>query len=336
MNVTKPSYYGDFRCIAAHCPDSCCKEWDVDVDKKTAALYRGLPGPLGDRLRQVLQDTDYGTVMTIQDGRCPMWREDGLCRIQAELGEDALCRVCSQFPRLRHDYGDFVELGLELSCPEAARLILTAPAAPRICIQEADGEAGDYDKEAMAVLLETRQQALALLEVYSDPAQALTLLLFYGSRAQAQLDGAEIAQFHPEKTLEAAASLAKPPDIAGFLEFFRGLEILTDQWRGLLSKPHTLALPSPTSALARYLVERYWLQAVSDYDLMGRVKFIVISCLLVGLLGGEYVQTAQLFSKEIENDADNVEAILDAAYSLRPFADDKLLGMLRMGKRKES
>ena len=75
---------------------------------------------------------------------------------------------------------------------------------------------------------------------------------------------------------------------------------------------------------------------MSDYDLMGRVKFIVISCLLVGLLGGEYVQTAQLFSKEIENDADNVEAILDAAYSLRPFADDKLLGMLRMGKRKES
>ena len=83
-------------------------------------------------------------------------------------------------------------------------------------------------------------------------------------------------------------------------------------------------------------MERYWLQAVSDYDLAGRVKFIVISCLLVGLLGGEYVQTAQLFSKEIENDADNVEAILDAAYSARPFADDKLLGMLQMGKGKES
>ena len=117
MNVTKPSYYDDFRCIAGRCPDSCCKEWDVDVDEEAAAFYRGLPGPLGDRLRQVLRHTDGGTVMTIQDGRCPMWREDGLCRIQAELGEDALCYVCSQFPRLRHDYGDFVELGLELSCP---------------------------------------------------------------------------------------------------------------------------------------------------------------------------------------------------------------------------
>ena len=336
MNVTKPSYYDDFRCLAGLCPDSCCKEWEVDVDEEAAHLYRSLPGPLGDRLRQVLRHTGDGTVMTIQNGRCPMWREDGLCRIQAELGEEALCQVCSQFPRLRHDYGDFVELGLELSCPEAARLILSAPAAPRICIQEQGGKAGDYDEEAMAVLLETRQRALALLEAYPDPARALTLLLFYGCRVQAQLDGAEREEFLPEGALETAAALAKPPDIAGFLEFFQGLEILTDQWRELLSAPHTPALPPQTLALARYLVERYWLQAVSDYDLAGRVKFIVISCLLVGLLGGEYVQTAQLFSKEIENDADNVEAILDAAYSARPFADDKLLGMLQMGKGKES
>ena len=66
------------------------------------------------------------------------------------------------------------------------------------------------------------------------------------------------------------------------------------------------------------------------------LSILLTACLLVGLLGGEYVQTAQLFSKEIENDADNVEAILDAAYSARPFADDKLLGMLQMGKGKES
>ena len=335
MNVTKPSYYEDFRCLAGRCPDSCCKEWDVDVDEEAARLYRSLPGPLGDRLRQVLRDTGDGTVMTIQDGRCPMWREDGLCRIQAELGADALCQVCSRFPRLRHDYGDFVELGLELSCPEAARLILSAPAASPICVQEPGGEAGDYDGEAMAVLLETRKRALALLEAYPDPARALTLLLFYGCQAQAQLDGAQPEEFHPEGALETAAALAKQPDIEGFLAFFRGLEILTDQWRELLSAPHTPALPPRTLALARYLVERYWLQAVSDYDLVCRVKFIVISCLLVGLLGGEYVRTAQLFSKEIENDADNVEAILDAAYSARPFADDKLLGMLRMGKGNE-
>ena len=125
MEVFAPEYYQSFRCIAGACPDSCCKEWAVDVDPEAAAYYRSLPGALGDRLRAVLEDTDNGTVMVIEDGRCPMWRQDGLCRIHAELGHDALCQTCRDFPRLRHDYGSFAELGLELSCPAAANLILT-------------------------------------------------------------------------------------------------------------------------------------------------------------------------------------------------------------------
>ena len=100
----------------------------------------------------------------------------------------------------------------------------------------------------------------------------------------------------------------------------------------MLDQPHSPSLPPQLGNLARYLIQRYWLQAVSDYDLVCRVKFIVISCLLVGLLGGDFPRTAQLFSKEIENDADNVDAILDAAYEVRAFADDRLLGMLQMGK----
>ena len=164
MVIFYPAYYHRFSCIASQCPDSCCKEWDVDVDAETAAFYRSLSGPLGDRLRQVLRDTDDGTVMTIEDGRCPMWRQDGLCRIQAELGHDSLCQVCRDFPRLRHDYGSFVEMGLELSCPEAARLILTAPDRS-LTAQTAPGdEAPEYDTEAMAVLQRTRNTFLNFLE----------------------------------------------------------------------------------------------------------------------------------------------------------------------------
>ena len=127
MEITKPGYFDRFRCLAGHCPDSCCKEWEVQVDGDAAAFYRQLPGALGDDLRRCLRDVNEETYMTISDGRCPMWQRDGLCRIQAELGEAALCKTCREFPRLTHDYGDFVELGLELSCPEAARLILNEP-----------------------------------------------------------------------------------------------------------------------------------------------------------------------------------------------------------------
>ena len=77
MIITKPAYYDRFRCIAGACPDSCCKEWDVQVDEDAAAYYLALPGGLGDRLRQVLRQEDGEYLMTIEDGRCPMWRQDG-------------------------------------------------------------------------------------------------------------------------------------------------------------------------------------------------------------------------------------------------------------------
>lgn len=296
MDATKPSYYDRFRCLASACPDSCCKEWDVDVDEAAAARYRALTGPLGDRLRQVLRDTPWGVQMAAENGRCPMWRADGLCRIQAELGEAALCRVCREFPRLRHDYGDFLELGLELSCPEAARLILTAPAAAAVRFTLPGGEAPEYDPADMAVLKQSRARALG--------------------------------EFDPAAVLETAGAMAQAPDRAGFFRFFRELEILTPRWAALLEAPAPTRLPPEAAALARYLAERYWLQAISDFDIMGRAKFIVIACLLVGSLGGSFTENAQLFSKEIENDADNVDALLDAAAENRAFTDARLLGML--------
>ena len=337
MYITKPDYFDQFRCIAGACPDSCCKEWDVQVDEASAAYYRSLPGPLGDRLREVLHTEDGETVMTILDGRCPMWRADGLCRIQAELGEGALCKTCRDFPRLTHDYGDFIELGLELSCPEAAKFILgaqspvslrtspqTGVAIPRLAEPEPE-----YDVEAMAVLKATREKMLMVLSDSSRPVgETLALALLYGYQAQSELDGAEAQPFDPEGALAEVADLAKPGNMAEVVDFFLSLELLTPEWETLLQNPAPSFWEKRHLALARYLVQRYWLQAVSDYDLYSRVKFMVIACLMVKHLGGDLLRTAQLFSKEIENDVDNVEAILDAAYIHPAFTDEKLLGLL--------
>ena len=328
MILRKSAYFDDFSCIAAACPDSCCKEWDVQVDRIAAAYYRSLSGDLGDRLRRVLQDVDGEAVMTIEDGRCPMWQQDGLCRIQAELGEEALCHVCREFPRLTHDYGDFIERGLELSCPEAARMILGAKPAPFMEEFSKGGEA-EYDTEAMEVLLRTRKQALEILSDDSRPVgETLALALMYGYQAQGELDGGEEMSFDSRRALESAAEFAKTSDEKLWLEFFRSLEILTPEWEEMLRNPAPVEWSEEFLALARYFVERYWLQAVSDYDLVCRVKFAVIACLTVKLLGGDIYRTAQLLSKEIENNTDNVESILDAAYAHPAFTDDKLLGAL--------
>lgn len=329
MLISKPAYFDDFCCIASLCPDSCCKEWDVQVDAQSADIYRHLLGPLGDRLREVLYVEDGDTYIAIVDGHCPMWRADGLCRIQAELGEDALCKTCRDFPRLTHDYGDFVERGLELSCPEAARIILSAAPAPFVIEEIPGGEEPEYDREAMAVLKATRETALSLLENQTHtPADVLAQLLLYGAQAQGELDGDDIAPFDPKAAMEAVHSLAQSGDIAAIAAFFGALEILTPQWKALLATAKNPEFPPQTRNLARYFVERYWLQAVSDYDLMGRVKFMVISCILICALPGDFCRNAQLYSKEIENNYSNVESILDAAYSDPAFTDLGLLGLL--------
>ena len=49
---------------------------------------------------------------------------------------------------------------------------------------------------------------------------------------------------------------------------------------------------------------------------------------MVHTLGGNVLETAQLYSKEIENDLQNVEAILDGAYESPALTDRNLLGLL--------
>ena len=328
MKTVKPAYFDNFKCIAAQCPDSCCKEWTVQIDAVSASYYRSLPGDLGDHLRKVMTIDDGDTVMINENDRCPMWRQDGLCQIQAELGHEALCKTCRDFPRLTHDYGNFVELGLELSCPEAARIILTAPVAAPIVEYTVGGETPDYDVEAMGVLLQTRENMLKLLADHSRPiGEILALGLLYGHHAQALLDGVDVAPFNPENALQAARKFGEATK-ADLPAFYTGLVILTDTWRFRLEHPAPAQWSAPILALARYGVERYWLQSVSDYDLISRVKMIIAACLLIKTLGGDTIQTAQLYSKEIENNADNVDAILDAAYTSPIFTDKNLLGML--------
>jgi len=330
MILREPAYYRDFHCVADRCPDSCCKEWDVQIDEYTAEKYRALNGALGKCLREVMyDDPEYGTMMSITDGRCPMWLPNGLCRIQSELGETALCKTCREFPRLTHDYGSFVEKGLELSCPEAARLIINAPAVPPITREVPGGEAPEYDEEVMDILLQTRENMLAIL---SDPGystcEALAIGLMYGYHVQAMIDGEDLHPFDSAAALEEAGAFACSNSGEALVEFYKGLEILTEKWKNRLLSVQPAEWSDAFRALARYGVERYWLQAVSDYDLVCRVKMILSGCILIRLLGEDLLETAQLYSKEIENNTDNVEAIWDAAYTHSAFTDDKLLGIL--------
>ena len=146
---------------------------------------------------------------------------------------------------------------------------------------------------------------------------------------QDAVDQGVALEYDPEDCIAELEKFEFEGDLGDFLRFYRGLEILTPQWKSRLDMPadHLQWQPG-TEKLACYLVDRYWLQAVSDCDILCRVKFIIAACILVTALGGNLMETAQLFSKEIENDPDNVEKILDSAYTSPALTDANLLGLL--------
>ncbi len=126
MFITKPSWYDAFSCLAGRCPDTCCGAWQVEIDERSLALYRSVEGPVGEQIRSALIEEDGTYRFAMNGGRCTLLTPEGLCAIQCILGEQALCRSCGFYPRFVTEIGARRELGLCLSCPEAARLILTS------------------------------------------------------------------------------------------------------------------------------------------------------------------------------------------------------------------
>ena len=151
---------------------------------------------------------------------------------------------------------------------------------------------------------------------------------------QALIGGATLVQLREkeldeEAFLETAKQYAQDGDREALAAFFREMEVLTGRWQVLLQSSRVEnAWDVRQRELAVYFITRYWLQAVADYDLIGRVKYMIASCLLIHGLEGDFLEKSQLFSKEIENNPDNVDAILDGAYTNRALTDVNLLSLL--------
>lgn len=127
MKVLKPFYYDDFKCIANKCIDNCCIGWQINIDEKTYKKYKKVKGIFGKnlnegitRIRSKNNTLAYGK-MKLNDKRCAMLNEEGLCNIYINLGEFYLCNTCKVYPRNIKKYGEIYERNLYMSCPEVAR-----------------------------------------------------------------------------------------------------------------------------------------------------------------------------------------------------------------------
>lgn len=348
MQDIYPTYYSRFSCLAGHCPDTCCDQWEVVVDEDTAALYAAVPGDLGDRLRSALTyDEDGDLILGYENGRCPLYeRETGLCSVQKALGHQALCKTCREFPRICQDYTAFREHSLSFACPEAARLGLFGADFPAlIATGEPDPWPEDYDAGDMAFLQKVRNAMFSFLKdtAYSI-SQRIALCLGLAEATQAQMDGEPPAPFSPEEALARfSAAWADGPWEEAF-RFYRSLDILSPRWAALLDRAPEkapsfdpfLTYPQEFGNLMFDGLYRTLLCSVSDFDLLIRVKAAALSCALARYLiarepdsQDSRLEIYHLYAREITHCAENQDALLDACYSEGYFQTESIFSLLR-------
>ena len=149
-----------------------------------------------------------------------------------------------------------------------------------------------------------------------------------------------------ELTAFCASPYIRRPEAAGLTEGWeqaacrclRSLEILEPDWQALLERwENNPALPAfaprepeKLERIAVYLAFRYLLKAVNDGDLLGRAQFCLLGVLTVDRLSRftELSEALRLFSREIEHDQDNLDALLDAFWQVDGLPAAALLAVL--------
>lgn len=290
MRTVRPDFYDDFHCLAAACRHSCCVGWEIDVDEATLEYYTSLDGELGDALRREIDPDPTPHFRLAAGERCPFLREDSLCRLICELGEDALCDICALHPRFFNDYPDRTEMGRGLCCEEAARLLTEGDGPLRLLTEADDGE-----PEAPTKLLRQREEIFALLA-----------------------DGSRSLKARMEAALACVGLPLLPFDGREAAAFFLTLERMDESWTALLQ-----ALAGETSTgepdlaaprwarIAAYLVYRHFAAAASDEEAAWRLQFCFYAVRLVAALERYSGDALRLFSAEIEYSDENVDRICE-------------------------
>ena len=170
MQITKPTFYKEFSCIAGACPDTCCAGWQIMIDEKSLQKYRRFKGPFRNRLHN---DIDWKEHSFCQyDKRCAFLNEDNLCDIYSEAGKDMLCDTCRKYPRHIEEFEGLREYSLSLSCPEAARIFLSHKEKISFHTRDVpmpEETYDDFDYFLFTALMDTRDYLFSVIQDHSIP-----------------------------------------------------------------------------------------------------------------------------------------------------------------------
>ena len=295
MLYVEPDFYGKFQCIADKCAHSCCLGWEIDIDEETAALYEGLPGELGEELRQKMCREPEPHFCLTEEERCPFLNEKGLCRLILGFGEDVLCDICREHPRFYNDFPQRQEAGLGLCCEEATRLLLEGDGPLELVyVQDEAGEGREPE------LIALRGRMFEILSDFSLPMEERICRCCQGMDVN-------LLDF----------------DAGYWRDFFLGLERMDEEWSLALLTVGTEIPPLPGDAkhtrLLQYMIYRHFASAEDEAQAGLILLFCVLSLRLLWAMeqsGAELRELVRLWSAEIEYSDENIGKIVERIKSL--------------------
>ena len=286
-----PTFYHTFQCKANQCHHTCCQKWTIDVDEETAKLYQTLPTPLGEDLRKFMTVDDEGYYFMFSDKQptCPLLREDGLCRVVLELGEDSLCDTCHMHPRFYKYIEDLELCGVGLSCEESVEKLLATEGDQLLFnIEDDDGEFTAEDRPVLENIFD-------LLALGINPA---------------------ICQFTLNHSIHYCQEL---------VTVYKKTEPIDEEWTKQLA--HLEAMLSSTTAsttmdllkadtidvsalnkVYQYILYRQ-IDMLAEYSLESLVRYAFDATVFIALLThqfGNLPEQIRRWSEQIEYDEDNV------------------------------
>lgn len=308
MKIYAPEYYGDFHCIADKCKHSCCIGWEIDIDEDTYKKYSAVESSLRGKLdRSIVSSGETHCFCLDENDRCPFLNSEGLCEIILMLGEDYLSQICRDHPRFRNFYKDRTEIGLGLSCEEAARLILFQEKIPSIVPIKTE-EKGQPLTEWESELLSKREKLFDVLKVQE--------LDFLSCVDRIYND------FYIKNTKKS---------LAEYIPLFEDLEVLDASWSIRLSRLYDISEEKIEATerkyslvlkqVLHYFFYRHLMQAEDILSFRTRLAFCILSArMIAGLFAIEeengeasrehLIDCARIYSAEIEYSPDNTEEIL--------------------------
>ena len=199
MKTRVPDYFKEFKCIASKCEDTCCAGWEIVIDDETYDYYKSVQGKFGERLKkEIVQDEDGDNIFVLEGNRCAFLDRNDMCDIYKELGEDHLCYTCKEYPRFTEEFGNIREVGLSLSCPEAARIILRESKITDFKLSEDDDMVPAYNDISYDIFIQLLTSRKLIMKIIQNRSIELdtriSIILSFADEIQSKIDEDKIGE----------------------------------------------------------------------------------------------------------------------------------------------